>query len=124
VSYIFAFQTEVSPREAYRRETILRLKELAEFHYPSSPKLQDGARALRNNLSHLARVVIGQGKTEVDISPEISDPLSKAIIDDMAKKEQQQEKKEIETGNKHSSHSKAGYREIEMLKAVLHCPPR
>jgi integrase len=34
VDYIIAFQTEVSPRLSYRRETILRLTELARFHHP------------------------------------------------------------------------------------------
>jgi hypothetical protein len=36
VAYILAFQTEVSPRQSYRIETILKLKQLAEFHNPKS----------------------------------------------------------------------------------------
>jgi hypothetical protein len=36
IAYILAFQTEVSPRQRYRIETILKLKQLAEFHSPKS----------------------------------------------------------------------------------------
>jgi hypothetical protein len=36
VAYILAFQTEVSPRQSYLIETILKLKQLAEFHNPKS----------------------------------------------------------------------------------------
>jgi len=34
VAYVLAFQTEISPKLSYRRETILRLKQLAEFQHP------------------------------------------------------------------------------------------
>ena len=38
IAYILAFQTEISPKPSYRRETILKLKQLAEFHNPKSFK--------------------------------------------------------------------------------------
>lgn len=36
ISYIIAMQTEVNPRLRYKLETILKLKQLAEFHHPKS----------------------------------------------------------------------------------------
>jgi hypothetical protein len=37
VDYIMAFRNEIDPAPSYRIETINRLKDLAEFHDPSSP---------------------------------------------------------------------------------------
>ena len=36
VNYILAMQTEISPAQSYRIETILNLKYVAEFHSPKS----------------------------------------------------------------------------------------
>jgi hypothetical protein len=38
VDYILAFQTEVSPAESYRINTINKLKQFAEFHHPKAFK--------------------------------------------------------------------------------------
>ena len=38
VNYILAMQTEISPAQSYRIETIVNLKYLAEFHSPKSFK--------------------------------------------------------------------------------------
>lgn len=65
ISYIMAMQVEVNPSNQYRRDTIYKLKQLAEFHHPKSFR-EMTRQDIINYLDHMRK-------------PESVDPLHKWI---------------------------------------------